>query len=467
MKSLIPPDGKIDGQELRPKQREVLEYIDKLPRNAKVVAIIAPTGCGKTKIARAIQLYDNSPYIVPNNVLINQYVDQTPATPIYGKTNYAVIEDGESTLKELQDFAAASAYNKLAAGQGTFAFNPVSWVNHRRSLPRSYTQNVVLDEAHNIIPTLSLLTTATIKNHPRVKFPTVFGDINLHAWLKALKFVTWGPERDRLSNIIKVYETQPEIMSFSVDEDKQQVSFTPVVPPLFLLNKFFPSGRKILLSATLIKPLIPMMVPGISMDDVHLFEVESDFPIENRKIKYIPVNFRDDGYCPDWYTKVAPKIAELIMFHGSKNTLIHATYSTAEPIRKALSELLPHLQVLTFHKGNKKAMLERWKTEGGVLVAAGVAEGVDLFDDLCRINIVAKLPLANVDASFVQKRMGLPGGDDWYYLSMFTQLIQMLGRGVRHKDDYCVNVILDPAFPKLLMKYAKHLPKSFLEAIDF
>lgn len=466
MPTLIPPDKRVDGKELRPKQLEVLEYIEKLPKNAKVVGIISPTGSGKSLISRAIQLFDSSPYIVPNNVLVSQFCDQTPATPIYGKTNYTVIEDGESTLKELQDLAAAHAYNKLAKGEGTFAFNPVSWVNHRKSLPRSYTKNIVLDEAHNIVPTLSLLTTATITNHPRIQFPAVLGDISILAWLKAMKKMTWGPGRDRLDNIIQVYETQPEIMSYTVNKEKQQIAFTPVIPPLFLLQKFFPSGRKILLSATLIKPLIPMMVPGVSMDDVHLFEVESDFPIENRRIRYIPVNFRDDGYCPDWYTKVAPKIAEIIASNGHKNTLIHATYSTAEPIRAALAELLPGMQVLTFNKTNKKLILEQWKVEGGVLVASGVAEGVDLYDDLCRINIVAKMPLANVDANFVQKRMGLPGGDEWYYLSAFTQLIQMFGRGVRHKDDHCINIILDPAFPKLLIRWQKYLPKSFLEAID-
>jgi Rad3-related DNA helicase len=69
---------------------------------------------------------------------------------------------------------------------------------------------------------------------------------------------------------------------------------------------------------------------------------------------------------------------------------------------------------------------------------------VDLLEDACRTNIIAKVPYPPLGNRIIQARMNTD--KDYYPMLTAGKLIQALGRGVRSPDDHCKNYILDSAF---------------------
>jgi len=460
----LPENLIIDGRELRQQQIDVLRWLDLIPRSSKVVGIIAPTGSGKSLISRAIQLTTGGSYLAPTNVLVNQYVNEFQATPIYGKSVYEIEEIEGHTKAELQQLASAYAFNRLEQGEGHFAFNPISFALHKKKLPKGYSQDMIADEAHRLVSLISLQATQTIQVHPKLPLPSRLSDLTIYEWLKHTSKLFFGPEKDKINAIIEVYNKEPEIMSYQVSNNRRSILFTPVIPPLHLLKRLFTSGQKFLLSATLPKRLIPHFVPGVMLKDINILELPSDFPVTNREIRYKPVYFREDSEIY-WPKAVVPKIVELFQQHGSPNTLVHVPYAVAADIASSLARHLPGTNVYFYTNTTKQETINLWRENGGILIGCGIAEGVDFPGDICRLNIVPKIILSDLGAVAVQKRKALEGGEDLYYLSALIDLIQAFGRGVRSKDDWCNNYCLDPLFPKLITKYHTDLPQSFKEAI--
>lgn len=466
MPKFLPDNHTVAGKRLRPQQVEVLRWLDSLPANKKVVIIISPTGSGKSVLSRAIQEATGGSYLAPTNALVNQYVDEFDCDPIYGKAAYKVEELEGHSLTELRELAQAAAMNRLRQGQGYFAFNTLSFALHNKLLPAERSRDMVIDEAHAVTRLISLQATLSIKVIKTLPLPPTINELTIIQWLRAYSKLVYGGEKDKIKHVLEVYDRQPEIMSFTVAENQQSVHFTPVIPPIHLLRKLFTPGRKFLLSATLPPRILPYLIPGVSLKDVEVIELDSDFPVENRLIRYEPVNYRDDS-TEHWAMRVPDKIAELYSRHGRPNTLIHSVYSATPTLFSELQKRLPGVNIYTHTPETKQAVIEQWKETGGILIGCGMAEGIDLPDDYCRLNIVCKVMLADIGAKAVAKRRALEGGELVYKLSALIDLIQALGRGVRHNKDWCHNYCLDPLFPKLLMEHRNDLPRYFLEAVRF
>jgi Rad3-related DNA helicase len=112
-------------------------------------------------------------------------------------------------------------------------------------------------------------------------------------------------------------------------------------------------------------------------------------------------------------------------------------------------------------------MLNLFKNTGGVMLACGMAEGVDLKGDLCHVNIIPKLQFSYLGDPWVQKRKELHDGDLWYSLATVKWMLQAAGRSTRSEKDYSEIYILDQAFGGLVMRTKKHIPRYFMEAIKW
>ena len=99
-------------------------------------------------------------------------------------------------------------------------------------------------------------------------------------------------------------------------------------------------------------------------------------------------------------------------------------------------------------------------------MACSADRGVDLPDEYCRLIIVAKVPYPNLGDRMVSMRLHMRDGQTWYTVETVRSVVQMAGRGVRHKEDYCRTVILDSQFADGLWYRAGALfPKWFREAV--
>lgn len=152
---------------------------------------------------------------------------------------------------------------------------------------------------------------------------------------------------------------------------------------------------------------------------------------------------------------LAAKVRELYEYHGRCPTLVHVTYGDSNAYRNELFDLDP----LVNSTVNKFETEEEFRRRGGIWIAAGCAEGIDLADDACRLLIIPSLLFANKGDIHVQKRLGLPDGQRWYALKTLESTIQRLGRGVRHANDRCISYILDPSFARLWVSYGSQFEK--------
>jgi ATP-dependent DNA helicase DinG len=104
---------------------------------------------------------------------------------------------------------------------------------------------------------------------------------------------------------------------------------------------------------------------------------------------------------------------------------------------------------------------------GVMLLAPSFDRGIDLPDDLCRVQIVAKVPFPNLGDRQVGARVHTKGGQLWYNVQTARSLIQMTGRGVRHRDDWCRTYILDSQFVKFFKQNKYLFPEYWTDALQW
>jgi Rad3-related DNA helicase len=89
-------------------------------------------------------------------------------------------------------------------------------------------------------------------------------------------------------------------------------------------------------------------------------------------------------------------------------------------------------QMLKFHLESK---------DPTVLLSPSMMEGVDLFDDNSRFQIICKVPFPYLGDLVVKKRM--EKNQFWYPYMTAKSVIQSLGRSIRNENDHAESYILD------------------------
>lgn len=258
------------------------------------------------------------------------------------------------------------------------------------------------------------------------------------------------------------------------------VIFRPVVVNNLGEQLLWPYAKKFLLmSATILSA--DLMAEELGLDkSFSLVDVDSDFPLENRRIHVCPIvdmSYRakvaSDGQT---WRDMAKGIESILAQHPDDRVLVHTvSYDLARFIKDHLkldggaSTANSRRPVIIYTDSyGKAAALDQYKRRrGSVLLAASMDRGIDLPGDLCRVQIVAKTPFPNLKDKRVDARLGMLGGANWYKMQAVRTLVQMCGRGIRSKDDWCVTYLPDKQFSDNLWKDQHLFPKYFREALNW
>ena len=120
---------------------------------------------------------------------------------------------------------------------------------------------------------------------------------------------------------------------------------------------------------------------------------------------------------------------------------------------------------LVFVGGDNRNEVLKYFSESSknlVLIGASIKDGVDFKGDLCRFQIIFKVPYPQLNEQ-VRYRMELD--KSWYYYQAVMAIMQAYGRGIRDKDDYCVMYILDSDFRRLFSHNKIFFNEYFTEAL--
>lgn len=271
----------------------------------------------------------------------------------------------------------------------------------------------------------------------------------------------------RLWGQLKDAEGIDDLWAYVGDGD-EEIVFRPVEPAPWGKPKLFDHAKYwLLMSATLLSG--DVMAEQLGWDVGEPYEViylPSPFPKENRPVRFAPV--ADMGYKrrQEEIPRLIEGVNRVCKMHENERVMIHThTYENA----KRLADIRPGHTYTYLNARERSRTLAAYKRDPlGVLVASSMERGIDLPDDLCRCVIICQLPFPYEGDKQIAKRIYGTGarGRKWRLMETMRSIVQMSGRGVRHKDDHAVTWVLDSRAPGFVEQCTRQgiTPKWWLEA---
>lgn len=254
---------------------------------------------------------------------------------------------------------------------------------------------------------------------------------------------------------------------FSAEEDKW--SWKPVFVSRYADRYLWQhSERFLLMSATIISPDEMAHNLGIPREEIEFIDLPSTFPKERRPIYYTPqanITYKTEV---EEKPKAIKGLDEILERYPKDKILVH---SVSYPFAKQIAETSRHKdRMLTYNNAREReAALEDFKKSDQplVLVASSFERGIDLPDDLCRVVVIMKVPFLKLGDKQVSARLhsDKKGGQLWFAVAAIRTLVQMSGRAMRSKDDFCEIYILDAQFARLYQQNKYLFPAWWREAL--
>ena len=234
----------------------------------------------------------------------------------------------------------------------------------------------------------------------------------------------------------------------------------------YLMGKYFHANckLKLFMSATIGDPV--EYAKDCSMDEHFFIDIPSTFNFDKSPIIYV------DRYKLSYKEKKVnlPKIVDLIsvtinMYAGKRGIVQTGSFEFA----KILFQLCPanvaeRLILYNDTKEKDESIIEFKSHEDKVLVGPSLVEGLSFDDDLCRFQIIMKVPYPSLADKFISAKRDF--NPQWYSDTTSISVLQGVGRGVRNEKDWCVTFILDGCFNNLLSSSRSMFPQEFIDRMQ-
>jgi Rad3-related DNA helicase len=511
--------------EPRQGQIDVLTWLEK--QTAKYLIVQAPVGSGKSLIGMTFSRYvsgdiGHSYILTPQKILQAQYENSFRnhnVVSLYGKANYTCKSHGTScdvgaTLsrgachkcpwKEKREEAkkAANVVFNYKLALTYFGYEKETF--HKRAL-------VVADEAHQLEQQLIDFDTVKVERATARGFSVDWPDIRSFNMEKAVEWLT-NEFMPRLQQRVMDLEEQIEAIEGTpsrreakmIKEHEEhkasldqltQICYTPLdqlnethvcvynmteiqIKCLTAESAFEhvlkPYGNRFLfMSSTIIDPKQFCKDLGIDPDEAAFYDLDSEFPAENRPVAYLPQMKMNASWNKperrDELKRMGSTITGLIAMHTNESGIIHTgNYKIAEWLVTVLAKQSTHRVI--HHNPNDHVTrdeaindyLESASDEPCVLISPSITEGLDLIGDLGRFAIVAKIPYGFLGDQWIKKRMDM--SNEWYRRRAIIDIIQGGGRVVRSKEDTGTMYIVDESWGYLFSQTSNSIPQWWKDA---
>jgi Rad3-related DNA helicase len=260
------------------------------------------------------------------------------------------------------------------------------------------------------------------------------------------------------------------------DGQYSKVVFKPVRVDKFGAPMLWAHAKRFLcMSATLLDAKMYARDIGVDPNELKIVKIPSSFPPQQRPIvqRFVAENTmanRDQAW-----PKMARAVAKILVDHPEDRVLVHTvSYPFTEYLIREVKDYLRMAPgdamrrcLLSYANANERErVLNTYKgTKGAVMFAPSFDRGIDLPGDLCRVQVVAKVPYASKGDKQVAARLYSHGGSTWYSMEAIRTLVQMVGRGMRKPDDWCWTYLLDANFLRLYRDYRHIFPEFFCQAV--
>lgn len=484
----------------RPGQQEVISRI--VNSDKKLIILRAPTGRGKSLIAFAssILLNAKSCFLVSTKQLGKQYLEfaDLELVEATGKDNFNCIYGGSCSEGKYcvlrvpcpdRDMCPYYIQRDIAINSQKLVTNYAYFLaSHNYTKAWRPYDFLVLDECDSIEAHLMSFVSADF-GRSRLKsvglyYPNKNDDID--EWIQdgynaVSTKLTELSHRSGLSRqiigYIKVLQSLEKKFIFLkkyynsgwiVDYSKNLVSFKPLYVKSFsfmLFNHVYKHDSKILLMSATTNKLLLRKTLNIPDGDYEYIEMASTFSPKRRALHIEQIaNMKYNGADNKInYEKITNRIDEIIEKHDGEKGLIHTVSSD---IAKYIYEHSFFRDIMIEAKGSNRINNLNKFIDGDVhriLLSPSFERGVNLPYDLCRFQVITKIPYLSIGD--LQTRIKAGKDKEWYLMETVNRLIQAYGRGMRSEDDFCTTYLLDSRFPKFINRYRKLFSQDFLDAI--
>lgn len=490
----------------RPEQVKAIGQILRGFEDADVVVLDGPTGSGKTLVGETVRLMGRweGLYVCSSLGLQDQFVrDFGYAKVVKGRRNYKTAgfpqrypylscDDCQWTRDDPKCAWCASKRacpyeiakmeaigSRLAVLNSAYALT--EWNGPGRFSGRDF---VVVDEADTFEAAVMNHVSVAVSGRKMAQYGWVAPKFTVRAsWEDWLDEHLPKVEKMRDGETVEKEQRQLERMAeqmavvrrhlgdgmpYAYTGDSRRVEWKPAFVGDYCKEYVWRHGKKwLLMSASVISS--SSMLRGLGYDRRYTTVVmPSTFPKKNRPVIVRPAANMKRGGGDGEVARLAAAVRELVVGEPGRCVVHTVSYSLTETVRECLVGC--GKPVFSYRMaGDRAAAVSNYiREEGGVLVAPSADRGVDLPDELCRLCVIAKVPYPNLGDRMVQMRTYGMGreGQEWYKTTTVRSIVQMAGRGVRHKDDWCRTVILDSQFESGVWLRGRMLfPQWFREAI--
>ena len=198
-----------------------------------------------------------------------------------------------------------------------------------------------------------------------------------------------------------------------------------------------------------------------------MFRIPSTFDFSKSPIYYIPGNKMSREHIGESLPANAAIINRILKSpkHANEKGIIHTgSYKNAWDLKNMLDPEVQKRIFIYSESKEKQDIIKRYeKSDNGVLIGPTLTEGIDLPDDGCRFIIILKVPYPYLGDELVKAKVSL--FPKWYNSETSNAIIQGVGRGNRHPNDWSTTYILDGSFAKLYGETREQYAPEFRERI--
>jgi Rad3-related DNA helicase len=508
-------------------QRAALERIrGAFEDGNEVVLVRAPTGSGKSLLARAVmgcarRVADADPaeatgayYTTPQVSQLEDVADDellADLQVIRGKNNYTCILSGEETTPvDRAPCARESGYDcsvrhrcpyfsdRAIASTREYAAMTLAYFMRTAGSEVFRTRDVVVvDEAHGLAEWAEMYATIdlnarTVPGWEDLSVPDLESTDRAVRWAEQLAAVCeerradlrakpeLTPEeaarRDRLGErkselewFVEDYRDPESATTWVVDQDADGVAIKPMNPERYLNHTVWERGERFcLLSATILNKAAFCRGVGLDPADVALVDVEHTFPLERRPLYDVTCGKMTYERREETLPDLARTLVRVLARHPEEKGLVHChSYDIQARLADRLADFGVGARVRAHGRSDRDAELARWQDgdRPEVFLSVKMEEALDLEGDLCRWQVLCKAPFLNTNDSRVARRLE-DGQWAWYFRAALRTIIQACGRVVRSPEDRGATYVADASILDVFERARSDMPDWFRAQVD-
>ena len=494
----------------------ISEIMDAINNGYEYIILESGTGTGKSAIATTLANIFQSTYILTHTKqLQQQYLDDFSFNQVKGRSNFNCLnysskncDEGkcliegyscEYSLKNQEIPSCPYYYQKYLALNSKTVISNYPYMFLELNYVKDFNKRrlLICDEAHNL--------ESILMNQLKIEFfkkdlkkyinfdlneniVNKLKNSNLSQWVKFIEKikVLYVNELEKIKYLNKPYLYQKIIYLknqinacnrfienikhdektwiFDYDENLDKIEFKPLKIDNYAQRTLFEYADVCLfMSATILDYELFTQWLGIPEEKVYPIRKKTTFNTKQNPIlasnKY--------NLSKSLLKQNAPKSIKLIKAilnkHKNEKGIIHTVSSQC---MYYLMGNVGDARLIAHDNLNKAQLLENFKnsTKPLVLISPSMDEGVDLPDDLCRFQIIYKIPYPDLGDEQIKLRSQLD--PKWYDYKTALKLVQMHGRGMRNKDDYCKTYFIDNRLKDYILKN-QFLPDTFKSVVEY